>query len=140
MYLLEIDERQARILNDALDLYSRIGIGQLEEIANNFRWFNDPRLKDNWDKLDIARSLLDSIKMLLFKQPPNGSYGIYHPDVPDCYRVAWDIQKVIRHHLWLERQAQGEGQRFCVDADEPNQSAKDQPLAKISTKEESNGS
>jgi hypothetical protein len=137
-----MDEAQARLLTEALDFYSRIGIGQLEELVNSFRWLCDPRLKDKHHELEVARRMIDSIKLLLFNMPANASYGIYHQEVPECYRAAWDIQKVIKHQLWLDRQAE-EGEdsisRYCVDADEPRQSAKDQPLATI-RKVEDNGS
>jgi hypothetical protein len=32
--------------------------------------------------------------------PHNGSYGIYHPEVDESCRVAFDIMKVIRHEFW----------------------------------------
>src|SRR4051812_19032275 len=94
-YILEIDENQARTLEKALDLYSRIGMGQLREIINVLRY--DERLDNK--NLEVARNILDNVKLLVFG---DDFYGIYSHEVPDVYRVAWDIQRVIRHQLWLD--------------------------------------
>lgn len=51
VYQLTLDETQARIVQDALDMYSRVGIGQLEVIVECFRYFgsNDKRLREIGD-------------------------------------------------------------------------------------------
>jgi len=46
------------------------------------------------------------------EMPRQGSWGIYHPDVDDSCRVAFDILQVIRHEFWKRR---GE-KTFTVDS------------------------
>jgi hypothetical protein len=139
MYQLTINKAQAEVLIKALDFYSRIGIGQLEEVANLYQW------------LDMKRNLLNcltgskEIDFELFRkflncckgeigQPINGSFGIYHPEVPDQFRVSWDIEKVIRHHLAFERHGfpvkRDWDTMMGVDYDEPRQSSQEK-LCKI---------
>lgn len=127
-YQLTIDENQARILIQALDLYSRLGIGQYEEAVSFLKWQSDPRLEGKHEECDKAMKHLNEIKMLLFNMPSNASYGIYSEKVPDCFRAAWDILKVIRHQLWKDNENRSD---FTVDAYPADQSTKDQPLAKI---------
>jgi hypothetical protein len=137
-YQLTLDERQTQTLVAALDLFSRIGIGQFEEIVHHMRFRLDARLKEaaegsyDYRKADLATKLMDLAKYTLFGHPPNGSYGIHSHEVPDEYRVAYDIQQVIRHELWKGRE-HTELTRFTVDADEPRQTVPDQPLALIKT-------
>jgi hypothetical protein len=128
MFQMMFNERQARTLMRALDLYSRIGIGQFEELIHLFRWQFDPRLKDKLDQIEMSEQRLNEIKTLLFDLHPNSSFGIFNKDVPDEFRVAWDLQKVIRHQIWKESE---NPTRFTVDSYPPDQSVADQPLAQI---------
>lgn len=140
-YRLTLDERQAAVLNEALELLSRVTMGQLEAVIDSLRYRDDKRidrLANKWEILDIARRLSDIQKAMLFNQPANGSHGIHHPDVPEVARIAWDLHKVVRHELWKNREVlPGEDYRaMCVDAYPADQSAKDQPLAQCERIEE----
>lgn len=115
----------------ALDLYSRLGIGQYEEAINFLRFEFDPRLKDKDEEYEEAMQRLNEIKMLLFNMHPNASYGIHSREVPDQFRVAWDLMKVVRHQLWKDRKEEGAASDFTVDAYPPDQSVPTQPLAEI---------
>lgn len=113
-YTLTMDAEQARILVLALDLYSRIGIGQFEEITRVYETNGD---------LSIEKE--EDLKVYLLKakavagHPVNGSYGIHNPHVSDKFRVAWDIQQVVRHRLAYD--ARPEGNPMSVHFDTPHQ-------------------
>jgi hypothetical protein len=121
-YTLTLNEDQARILIRALDLYSRIGIGQFEEVAQVY----DRGLKLDLPTRDRIRVGLNIAKAEA-GHPVNGSYGIHNAKVDDEFRVAYDLQKVVRHRLAWDRQPQG---GLGVDFDTPDQSGS-QPLATI---------
>lgn len=90
MYQLTITEKQAEVLGSALDLYSRIGIGQLEAIEWIYRYLNCLEI----DKLDKLRENLEAAKKAIC---PNGSYSILNGLVNERFRIAFDLEKVISH-------------------------------------------
>jgi len=111
MYTLTLNEKQAEVLVAALDLYTRIGIGQFEEIVNVY----DRAAKLPLVIRDGMRNGLNFAKQLV-GHPKNGSYGIHHPDVDDDFRASYDLKQVIRHRLAWDRAPKGGVQ---VDFDEP---------------------
>ena len=127
-YTLTMSEEQSQLLVKALDLYSRIGIGQFEEILDVY----DPlhRLVPVEAK-DTARKLLDSVKAV-YGHPANGSHGIHNPEVRDEFRAAYDIQRVVRHRLAFDRHPEG---GFQVNFDEPWQIS-ERPLPSIKSEDE----
>lgn len=128
-YTLAITEEQARVLVNACDFFSRIGIGQLDRVLDEFRFSKDV----SPEKLDEARKFIDHAKFLLTGFPPNASHGIRSPQVKDIYRVAYDLQQVIRHRLaWDAKPEGGIGVHF----DEPWRSS-NEPLATITEKKPS---
>lgn len=112
---LEITEEQLQVIQKALETYSRIGIGQFTFITEHptFERFLTKKFKKEDGKTDWARyhSRMDTVKAAL-QHPRNlliddmdsmsvqGSWGIYHPDVDETCRIAYDIEKVIRHEKW----------------------------------------
>jgi len=112
-YNIVVDEQQARILVAALDLYSRIGIGQLTEVVRvyNYEWKTPIPMVDR-----LVEVMNEAKRVIGFG--PGGSYGIHSPDVHDVFRRAFDIQCVIRHRLAFDRTPEG---GFGVDFDTPRQ-------------------
>ena len=92
-YMLEIDSTQASVLINALDLYSRIHIGQFTEILKPFRFSKKVEIKD----VRAAEHMLDAVKFLLTGFEYGVSYGIHSEEVSDDARVAYDLQQVIRN-------------------------------------------
>ena len=112
-YNIVVDEQQARILVAALDLYSRIGIGQLTEVVRvyNYEWKMPVPMVDRLvDVMNEAKRVIGF--------GPGGSYGIHSPDVHDVFRRAFDIRCVVRHRLAFDRTPEG---GFGVDFDTPRQ-------------------
>lgn len=128
---LEINEEQARVIQNALDLYSRIQMGQLEDIyytaimaLNKYKTIS----RDN------ATMAIRQLKSILFPELlENSSYGIHSDKINDLARVAWDLQQVIRNRLAHDlRPPKQDHLPWQVDYDTPSRSS-NVPLAKIKT-------
>ncbi len=122
LYTITVNERQARILVAALDIYSRIGIGQFEAAAEVY----DVAFRLAVEVKDRIRAGLRIAKEAA-GHPANGSFGIHNASVADDFRNAFDLQQVIRNRLAWDRKPEGGVQ---VDFDEPRQIGTE-PLAKI---------
>mgnify|MGYP001565132730 CR=1 FL=1 len=121
-YVLEISERQAQLISDAVELNARLGMGQFEELTCFF-----------WSKggsLEKARPHIDSLR-LIKNGSLNSSPGICSKSVDDDYRVLYDLHQVIRHRLAWDRDPKA---TVCKDVryDTPRQLSKDEHLAIIS--------
>lgn len=114
MVKIELTQEQCSVVQKALELYSRIGIGQLDEVTNHptFQKHLKEQFKDENGKTDYGRyhERMDSVRAALVHprnmliddptMPQNASWGIYHPSVDESCRVAFDIQQVVRHEWW----------------------------------------
>jgi len=110
-FKIELDDKQMRVICDALDMYSRMGMGQLDVAVEEFlrlKFYNlyhdrqsyspeNGDLGQNYETHGYrVRRAVDRIKHLVFGHPPNGSWGIHNEKVPwDC-REAYDIKQVLR--------------------------------------------
>ena len=109
-FVLKMNRRQAGVITAALDLYSRIGMGQISEVENILRL--DRHVKPDYSH-DAVRNALDFVKREIFGLDGNGNLGIHNETVPKNYRVAWDLQQVIRHFLsWDANPEGGSGVSF----------------------------
>lgn len=125
-YTLTITEEQANVLIKALDLYKRIGMGQIDEIKHVT--VPAPGHKYKWVELDQTMAIL---KLQLLGWPHiNTAHSIMSKDLPDQFRVAWDIQQVVRNRLAHDSLKPGEKPGIYVYFDEPRQTSKE-PLPEI---------
>lgn len=128
-YQLILSERQAITLVSALDLYSRIGMGQIEEIVQILKL--NPGVLDENNSCKPTR--LEAITELAKEAAEcwmgrSGGYnGIFSEKIHDVFRISWDLQQVIRHRIAWDRKPTGGLQ---VDFDEPLKSS-NEPLASI---------
>jgi hypothetical protein len=111
-FKLTLNEKQAHVVRAALDLYARVGIGQFEEVLQVY----DPAAKMDIELRNHIRAGLVLAKAEA-GHPANGSYGIVNPLVDDDFRVAYDVQQVIRHTLARDRKPEGGN---TVDFDKPH--------------------
>lgn len=118
-YSLTINAKQAHIMVKALDLYSRLLSGQIEELGPFFRFHGMRQVKD--------QSLFEIKRQLFPELESNAGYSIGAKETDPKAQIAWDIQQVIRHQLAWDNNPQG---GFTVDYDEPFASS-DQPLPTI---------
>lgn len=126
-YRLEMNSEQARAVIAALDLFSRIGMGQLEEIEHFIAWEGVLKIREPHTLImrDALRDLCNQMKAIL-GHPTNGSWGITNAEVPKRCRVAYDLQCVLRQVVGRH---EGE-QSHSVWLHDPLHVVKDVPLAK----------
>lgn len=113
MTTIQLTEEQLRLVQSALEMYSRIGIGQFwvikehptfEEILRSkctsggetdYSTYHE--IRESADRLlSMGRNTLICDSTLGY----HGSFGIFNEKVDDSCRVAWDIVQVIRHEFW----------------------------------------
>jgi len=112
---LELSEDQARIVQSALDLYTRLGLGQIEAIDRFLNW----ETRNEWE------GLLNEVKTAGTGFPPNASMGIGHADLAERFKIAYETQCVLRNaQAWHENPEGGN----TVDFYEPLKLSK-HPLA-----------
>ena len=128
-YQLTISEKQARVIISALDFFSRIGIGQLEEILRHPQYANI--IFNNNATYKVCKELLDEPKRLLTNFPPNASYGIGNPEVHSDCTISYDLMQVIRHRLAWDNNPEGGIQ---VSFGKPMRFSNEEELAKIKQK------
>lgn len=124
-YLLLLTEAQVESISCALEFYERAGgMGQLGEVLDPWRRRCRPA------NIEPARRALDEAQNLLTGLPFGASFGICSPEVPDEFRVAYDLHQVLRHRLAWDRYPQG---GTNVVFDKPRQTGQE-PLATIKRK------
>lgn len=109
-YSLNITKQQAEIIIKALDLYSRIGMGQIIEVLDH----HTNRIKP--EQAIIIYNKLNEIKPMLTGLPTNSYYSISSDQISNNYRIAYDLQQVIRHRLAWDGNPDG---GFGVNFDAP---------------------
>ena len=99
---LEMDESQAQTILDALDLYSRVGCGQVRAVSQAvvLNWPDD-----RWKHRDDADVALSAAQAALFPElgSPHASYGIPNRQVPVVFRRAYDIYKHVQQAMAVAR-------------------------------------
>ena len=99
----EMTLEQTDAVCDALDAYSRLCIGQLDEVANLVRHGIIPmaqldgsgeRVLASAEVCEQIEELMDAAKRLL-GYPANGSHGIGHPHIALSGRRAYEVKKVL---------------------------------------------
>ena len=108
---IQLTMTQATAINVALDLYSRLCIGQLERVAAmvrdgeipiGFLSSQEQRLTASLEQRDlIYRKLLECKQILGY--PPNGSNGIGHPHVCANAHRAREIYEAIQQAMAVHR-------------------------------------
>lgn len=96
---IQMTETHARAVRDAIDLFTRIGLGQIEELAQMARdgslvgRFADEPASLTPDDADRIAAYCQSIKGVL-RHPRNGSFGI-GAKIPPQYSLAYEVLKVV---------------------------------------------
>lgn len=107
LYQLTLTETQLVVVQQALDMYFRVGMGQINEVAEHLV----PPEQDinvRCDRRDAAREFLRQAKLAAMPDlPVNAYYGIYSQQIDESNRIACDIHDVIRYCLAWQRQPEG---------------------------------
>jgi len=124
--ILTLNEVQARKVIDALDLYSRLRMGQFKEIKTMFVDNGRHDLSNNDNLTDILLKL----KHEIYPELGVTYHSILSNQIPDA-QIAFDIQQVIRHGIaWYNEPEGGVFTRF----DSPKKYS-DQPLPEVRIEE-----
>ena len=128
-YTLTVNENQARLLSQALELVARVQTGQWHEFID---WLPQ---QEKVNHHDLREQLMPIMRQHFANAKPESAnwtidgwashYGILSEHVEDTARVAWDLQKVIDHCLAWDNNPEG---GYTVDFDGPRHVGK-QPLA-----------
>lgn len=130
MYKMTLTKEQAEVLVKALDLFSRVGCGQFEEVLRHPTWYLKAVLSDKPVSMQDIRSHIDEAKYLLTGLKSGVAVGITVADEPN--RVAYDILQVIQHRLAWDENPEG---GMETSYHEPMMWS-EQPAAKIEKEEE----
>ena len=127
---ITVDHSQALALIQALDLYSRIFMGQIEEITR-YGSAMIPAVPSG----ELAE-WFNNIKLRMFPELPSGHayHGIHSPKIDDTARVAWDLQQVIRYRVSWDTENTNDNDQYRfrgVNFDPPLRSSEKVGLAEI---------
>lgn len=127
-YQLTLNETQLNVLQHALDLYFRLGMGQVKEATDRMI----PPLKDTgeWcNRRDATEAVLIEARRMAMPElaSDNSYYSIHSQEIDESNRVACDIHDVVRHRLAWDRFPKG---NFGVAWDTPAHKSRE-PLPTI---------
>jgi hypothetical protein len=101
-YNLTITEKQARALVDATDLLQRVQLGQWREIQDNLPLQKPIDYEELHQDMRIIGAIL-SKHMIDGIDGGASSLGVGHPDLPESNGILYDLHRVIRRKLSVER-------------------------------------
>ena len=91
---VEMSEEQAFVVLRALNLYSRLSIGQIEEITEVSK---TPEIRNENEVKDV----INKLKVFLFPELSFGSfYSIAGSGTSESAKESWDIYQSIRYKLY----------------------------------------
>lgn len=126
---LTVNEEQLRIIQDALDVYSRVLIGQFEEVGKLASMYNvnmldvtnphnhKPNKKAYTEHNEFEDAVREAKSILGIER--NASFGIHNEFVHENARNSYDIIQVIRNYLANYNYTEGDSRMF-VSFDTPN--------------------
>lgn len=128
-YTLEVNEKQLRLIQQALDLHSRVLLGQFEEVGQVAIMYNVNMLGGEQNNpmpdeqaYEEHHEFTDTLRQAKTKLgfPSNGSYGIFNKGVHEDSRNAFDMIQVIRNYFAEKYYKEGDSRMF-VSFDTPTQ-------------------
>ena len=132
-FTITVNEKQARAIERALDLMTRLGLGQVREVIDYLPdGYQRPYalLPREPDRDKILDSLLEVVQELGFHGFGH-SYGVGHENVPDEAMIAYDLGAVMRNAIHSLRD--DEDKHFSVWGNKPLHYGSE-PLAKVEVK------
>lgn len=111
----------AYAVRDALDLYVRTGLGQLDavtELAKSGELKRKDGTTPSMDDIEDAEQAMAVVRQKLFGFAPSASHGVLSPYVREVFRKAWGVRKALTHRLAYDRNPAGSS-RHGVAFDEP---------------------
>lgn len=105
-YVLKLREEDARIVSRACELFTRLHIGQLDELVFELMKYQEGD-EDFSQKREIAKSLLMSVRSLMFPELPpfaGASHGAGHTEQDGR---AWNVYQVLRSQIAWQNNPEG---------------------------------
>lgn len=99
---LALNDKQADVIIAALELWARIGCGELTALLGHPE-ISRRLTTDKGVTTEDVRRLLEHLKIGVFGLPRNAYYGIVSSDITESNRIAFDLMQVIRHRLSWSR-------------------------------------
>lgn len=107
---LEMTVDHAQAVKGAADIFMRLALGQIEEIADLLRMGHIPVNADHREtrqvadpeRLDRFEAVMREAKTIL-RFAPNASFGIGHPHVADAGKRAYEVYRVLSQALAKHR-------------------------------------
>lgn len=127
---IELTEKQAGVIMQALELYSRLKMGQFETITDSFFMDTfDKELKRPVFDQDMARAYLMQSRAVIFTDLQHGAYiGISHTG--ESSKISWDIYQQLRHDLCVYTNPKPSIDQRGRSYDKPHALSK-QPLPRV---------
>ncbi len=129
--MLKVSDRQLGIIREALELYDRLLMGQIDSELRSLFAF-----KKDFDR-EKLQSLCREIKSLIFPELRwNEYYGVGWDDTlrQQNSQIAYEMEAMIRHSLWKRRQVEGKKESYTTSAYLPLHYS-DQPFIKLEKEE-----
>lgn len=129
MYEAQLSHAHVHVLIDALELLTRLGIGQLEHVLEKLDFlYSFDRM--TYEAREEARELVRLLKKVNFEFDVNQSYSIASAEVPDHVKVAYDLLKTLQKRVAVTEQHD----RTSVWHDGPMLHLGSEPLATVVVK------
>lgn len=130
---IEVNEKQAYIIMEALENYSRLLMGQFDEIDRLFVNNGNDIWNDFSRRAELSVMLRGARHMVYPELADNAYYGIFdQKHTPNNARIAWDIKKCIEHDISWHKHPEG---GITVNFDKPMHSAPEEPLPVVRIEE-----
>ena len=125
---LTLTDKQAQVVSEALELFSRLGMGQYDRLRDRIH-------NSLWGEADeqLFKTAEDALRRLslpdFMSRHPGSSWGIRSPEISDAYRIAYDMHQVVRNKLFMSL-PEGERRPGHVNGWPPMQSGAE-PLPEV---------
>lgn len=100
-YRIKLSEENIKLVSRALELFSRISAGQFNEVKLCYTIE-----KRSWDLSETDRghyeAYLSLAAQIITGMERGASFGIFHPALEQEAKVAYHIERSIRHQLWKD--------------------------------------
>lgn len=124
MNTIKVSDEHLQLIQRALDLYLRCSIGQFEKVAevSSVQNWLENKLKtevlyfDNYYDNPLTEKLKEAKMLYTGLNSPNGSYGVFNPNLDSDVQDIMNIHDQIRHHLWKKSGAEKKGLVMEYDA------------------------
>jgi len=112
---LVLDKRSALAVREGLELFTRLSIGQLEEIRQEVS-LDETNKPYPYEMLDLLSGYIASFKQQVVGFSSNASFGIHNPKLNPVVTKSWALMRALRHRLAWDQTPEG---RMGTWHDEP---------------------